>query len=501
MKSLLFICVDQLRADALGYVGNKIVKTPHLDALAADAIQFRNHFTCASPCGPSRASLHTGTYPMWHRVVANGAPMPDDIPTLPRMLRNAGYDPTLFGYTDVPVAPRNAPLTLEALHRPFSADTLPDFRVGLLQNYEGPTDWIRHLADQGVYPTTDDPFSIWDRGVSRDVGFSRAPTRYRAEDSDTAFLARRVIDEIERAGDAGFCIHAAFLKPHPPLQAPEPFNCIFNAADMPQPRAPLQIDHPFFEAFSTLQADSTSFDVEMNLGLLTAEQVLEARAVYYGLICELDQWIGAIIEALKTQGVYDETLIVLTSDHGELLGDYGAWGKAHVLDPAWRIPLLMKPPACKTPQVVDVLTESVDILPTILDYCGVEIHADINGRSLRALCEGQSPSQWRDAVMCELHLGDPIERGYEQVLQIPSDQLGVVFYRTQTHKLVVFQALESLLFEIDAEGSEHRVNDPIRQAQMMEALLRHRLNQQSRRDASLRVGQIMQSTPGPRFHA
>jgi arylsulfatase A-like enzyme len=498
MTSLLFICVDQLRADALGYAGNAHVKTPHLDALAAEAIQFRNHFTCASPCGPSRASLHTGTYPMWHRVIANGAPMPSDIPTLPQMLRHAGHDPTLFGYTDVPVAPRNAPLTLEALHQPFSADTLPDFRVALLQNYEGPTEWIRYLAERGVYPTTDDPFSIWDRGVPRSAGFSRAPTRYRAEDSDTAFLARAVIDEIGRADEAGFCIHAAFLKPHPPLQAPEPFNTMFDAADMPSPRAPGAIDHPFFEAFSTLQADSTSFDAEMNLGILTPEQVLEARAVYYGLICELDHWLGAIIDTLKIQGVYDDTLIIFTSDHGELLGDYGAWGKAHVWDPAWRIPLLIKPPACRTPHVVDALTESVDILPTVLDYFGLERHPDINGQSVRAWCEGQSPSQWRQAVMCELHVGDPVTRGYEQLLQIPSDQLGVVCYRTATHKLVVFQAMDSLLFEIDADGGERLVSDPDRHAQMTEALLHHRLNQQSRRDASLRVGQVMQSTPGPR---
>lgn len=496
---MLYLVLDQLRADALGYAMTCPVDTPNIDALALQSSVFTQHFTVASPCGPSRASLHSGQYVMNHRSVANGAPVPTDIPLCPTLLRTHGYDPTLYGYTDTPVAPRDAGRDHESLNRPFEAGILEDFRIGLLQNYEDPGQWVAHLATKGVFPTTDDPFSVWDRGVSRDEGFSRAPTRYAADDSDTAFLAKAVIKQIEEEADVGFCIHAAFLKPHPPFQAPAPYHEMFDADVMPEPRRPLESEHPFVTAFLERQADSVTFDKEINIGHLSAHQRREIKAVYYGLIKELDDWLGVIFDTLRKLDAFDETLIVLTADHGELLGDYGGYGKAHFLDPAWHIPLLIKAPFQNTGQRHAELTESTDVLPTILDYAGIPCPADINGRSLRPLMEGQVPSDWRLAVMCELDVSDPTTREYETALGLTSDQLGLCAYRTATYKLVVFTALPPLLLAIDESGTERVIQDPELLSEALHGLMQHRLFHQSRRLARLRVGQLDHSWPGPRF--
>lgn len=490
MKSLLYIVLDQLRADAVGYARRSPVETPNLDALADQSSVFLNHFTVASPCGPSRASLHSGQYVMLHRSAANGAPVPADIPLCPTLLRAHGFDPVLFGYTDTPVASREMGYADPRLNEAFGTQVLEDFRVGLVQNYERPEAWIDYLATRGVLPVNAAPFSIWDRGVSREEGFSRAPTRYSAEDSDTAFLARAVMAEMTAHASEGFCIHAAFLKPHPPLQAPEPYNHYFDADGMPDPRAPIDAAHPFLSAFTERQRHSKSFDAEIHIDRLTAAQKREIKAVYYGLIKELDDWLGEIIACLKANGAFDETLIVITSDHGELIGDYGAYGKAHVFDPAWHIPLLIKAPGQTIGQRHTQLTESVDVLPTILDYAGIACPPDINGRSLRSWIAGHPPVDWRTAVMCELDVSNPTHPKYEHALGLTSDQLSLCIYRTETHKLVVFTALPTLLFAIDADGTERLIDDLTLQCALLESLMQHRLLHQSRVFARVRVGEV-----------
>ena len=130
----------------------------------------------------------------------------------------------------------------------------------------------------------------------------------------------------------------------------------------------------------------------------------QARATYYGLITELDHHIGRMVAALKQLGVYDNTLIVFTSDHAEMLGDHWCWGKETLFDAAVRMPMIVKSPlvaAGARGRVVEAFTEHVDVTPTILDHIGVEIPLQCDGRSLRPFLEGGQPAKWRDAAHWE----------------------------------------------------------------------------------------------------
>ena len=154
--NLLLITADQWRADCLSAEGHPCVRTPRIDALAAAGVRFRRHFAQATPCGPSRASLHTGLYAMNHRSVTNGTPLDARHSNLAAELRKAGYRPVLFGYTDMSHDPRALPpddprlCTYEGVY--------PSFEIGLYLP-ENNAAWLDHLAHrQGRRPTLDDVF-------------------------------------------------------------------------------------------------------------------------------------------------------------------------------------------------------------------------------------------------------------------------------------------------------------------------------------------------------
>ena len=145
--NVLLITLDQYRGDSLSCAGHPIVKTPNLDALAAEGVRFANHYSQAAPCSPGRAALYTGTYQMTNRVLSNGTPLDHRFDNVARMARRAGYDPTLFGYTDQGVDPR----TITHPGDPRLSDyegILPGFAVGL--DLPGPAPaWMEWLASKG----------------------------------------------------------------------------------------------------------------------------------------------------------------------------------------------------------------------------------------------------------------------------------------------------------------------------------------------------------------
>src|SRR5688572_22616835 len=147
MTNILFITADQWRGDSTGYAGHPLVKTPTLDALAADGVAFLNHFGQAAPCSPARACLYTGLYQMNNRVVVNGAPLADRFDNVAKAARRAGYDPTLFGYTDVAPDP-----TVRDPNDPDLSTyegVLPGFTTRLkLPEHEKP--WLSWLRAQGL---------------------------------------------------------------------------------------------------------------------------------------------------------------------------------------------------------------------------------------------------------------------------------------------------------------------------------------------------------------
>ncbi|MDX1541784.1 MAG: sulfatase-like hydrolase/transferase, partial [Geminicoccaceae bacterium] len=219
--NLLLITADQWRADALGCAGHPCVRTPALDALAADGLRFTRHFTQATPCGPARASLHTGLYALNHRSISNGTPLDARHDDLAAMLRRAGRRPTLFGYTDLSHDPRRLAPGDRRLHG--YEGVYDGFEIGLRTD-SAYRDWLAWLER-----STGEAYRL-DELFGRPLG--EAPP-YPAELSETAFVTDAVLDHLQRhAGGDAWTLHVSYLKPHPPLVAPAPYHALYHPDDV-----------------------------------------------------------------------------------------------------------------------------------------------------------------------------------------------------------------------------------------------------------------------------
>jgi len=191
------------------------------------------------------------------------------------------------------------------------------------------------------------------------------------------------------------------------------------------------------------------------------ETVQTLRAIYLGLASEVDHHIGRVITDLKSKGQYDDTLIIITADHGEMLGDRHAWGKMTVYEAAYNTPLIVKVPNndAWAGHEVTTPTESIDITPTILDWIGREAPTSMDGRSLLPLLRGAVPSDWRSATFSELDFGDPVSPTLWQTMlgtNLRDSCLSIL--RDERFTLVEFAAdLPPLLFDHKAEGEEKNV--------------------------------------------
>ena len=237
-RNVLFISADQWRGECLSALGHPVVRTPRLDALAAEGVMFSQHFCQSAPCGPARTSMLTGLYAMKHRAILNGTPLATRHTNIALEVRKLGYDPILFGYTDTSLAPGNFKSTDLNLDDNYMG-VMPGFRVGTTYTQELFHPWFSYLAGKG-YPLPDNPMDVYsgspDYPGAAERGRSFAAPIYGAADSDTAFTADKVIEYLGENRDRPWFVHAVFLRPHPPLFAPEPYNSMFEPQSVPFPR-------------------------------------------------------------------------------------------------------------------------------------------------------------------------------------------------------------------------------------------------------------------------
>lgn len=399
-KNILFVTADQFRADLLhgGQIGglSDAAELPHLRALMRDSVSFANHWSVITPCGPSRSSLLTGQYAMNHRSVRNGAPLDHSIPTVPGEMRKAGYNPMLFGYTDTSADPRVFHPNDPAL-RTYEM-VMPGFDEKLEMRLEESIAWRGYLAAKG-YEVPEGRQLFAPSGPDLD-----SPAFYAKEDSDTAFLTDECLKTLSAMQNTPWFAHVTYFRPHPPFVAPEPFNRLCKDKDIPAPCPPDRelAKHPLMVEALARSPIGRGLPGVADLAD-TPETTRIMRQVYLGLAAEVDHHFGRIIQFLKDSGQYDNTLIIFTSDHGEMLGDHGSWGKSTVFDAAFRIPLVIRDPDMEnTGQIIASPTECIDIFPTLLDSAGLDLPTSVDGCSLYPLLRGQEPGDWRDYTWSEL---------------------------------------------------------------------------------------------------
>jgi len=459
--NVLFITLDQWRGDSLSALGHPLVETPTLDALAARGVLFANHWANTAPCGPSRASLYTGMYLQNHRSTLNGTPLDARFTNVALEARKLGYDPVLFGYTDTSVDPRTVPAGDPRL-RTYEG-VLPGFNAIVNDPYDqGAAEWAKWLTARGK-DVPSDAQRLYEPDLSfpgaSDHPPAWAPGHFGPDETETAFITDKLIEYFEQQGDEPFFVHASFIRPHPPYRNPPGYHDLYSLEDVPP-----FIGHPTRRAERAMHPLN---DALLMIPPLMApddfDERRQMRATYHGMQREVDDQLGRLFGWLGEQGLLDDTLIVLTSDHGEMGGDHWCFEKAGYWDQSYWIPLIVADPRPQADAtrglVVRDITESVDVLPTILDWLDGEIPSQVDGWPLTPWIEsGTRPEHWRTEAHYEWDFRHPVMKLAERFLGVPSAHCLLNVVRSDRYKYVQFAAdpgvLPPLLFDLQADPDQ-----------------------------------------------
>lgn len=428
--NVLLITLDQFRGDTLSCAGHPVVHTPNLDAIAAQGVRFARHYAQAAPCAPGRAALYTGTYQMNNRVVANGTPLDHRFDNVARLGIRAGYHPVMFGYTDVGADPRQITDPADPRLSTYEG-VLPGFEELLnLDEHQAP--WLEHLRSLG-YDATDP-----------DVALSTESTR-PAEHSVTTFLTDRFLGWLD-AQDGPWFAHTSFIRPHPPYDAAGHYATMYDPAAAPPP-LPIGDDRHFLhEVLLTHPWVGGPTD---------PDAIAHLRTQYWGMVTEVDHHLGRIWQRLRERGEWDNTIVVITADHGEQLCDQGLVQKAGFFESSYHIVGIVRDP--RHPQgfgrTITEFTENVDIMPTLCEALGQPVPLQCDGVPLTPFLRGESPTEWRDAAHYEWDWRDvfigatPHEWPWDRRLE--RQNLAVV--RNRTHAYVQFGDGSWLCFDVAAD--------------------------------------------------
>ena len=277
-------------------------------------------------------------------------------------------------------------------------------------------------------------------------------------------VADALLDYVGVNQDHSWLAYVTFMHPHPPLTAPAPYNEMYSPGDTRPPnRAETPkaegAQHPFLEYYLGRPRELFYFAGQgARTEDISEEEVRRMRATYLGLISEVDAHIGRIVQRLKDQGDWEDTLIVFTVDHADMLGDHWMFGKDGYFDPAFHIPLIVRDPRREADAgrgtVVESFTEAVDLMPTILEWLGGTPPRQCSGRSLRPFLEGRTPDDWRSAVHWEYDFRDVVGGKAQQALGLDDDACCLAVHREKRFKYVHFAGLPPLLFDLEADPRE-----------------------------------------------
>jgi arylsulfatase len=363
---LVLFYLDQLRADAVGPC------TPHLAAFAREAVRFQTCVTNAPLCRPARLTLMTGQPVHVHRLSTNAVPPPGrERPSHVRRLRDeAGYHTMVIGKTHLHAAQGHLDAHRDRLLDWGFSDALelPDAQAHWVQSAH--SDW---LARQ-------DKLRRWRDYTSSYQWQSPPPEaepwRLSEEDHLDSFCARAACDWLRRyAGDRPPYLQVNFPGPHPPFDAPaalEPREDPLLPPILGQSLGPVS---PMWASYARHQRVAPED--------WTLPQVQALRRRYLAKVALVDRCVGQVLQALRDTGLYEEAWIVITADHGELLGDHRVTGKVLAYEPSIRVPLLIRPPGGAPAAVVEGATDLLDVVATLLEAGGLD-PAGMGGRSLRA---------------------------------------------------------------------------------------------------------------------
>lgn len=376
-SNILFIMCDQMRHDAVGCNGNRIVKTPNLDRLAAGGVNFTHSFTPDPICVPARACLTTGSYP--HKCTGmknNKGSIKEGFPLLGEELNARGYETYAIGKLHYnPYQPLGTQRTTHGLKTTELAES------GRILTQFDPMNKMVGLEDYHDYL-----HSVGWGGYTRGHGLGNndvyaAPSPIPEEHYVDTWVAERALHymrhHIEEQPETPFFMWASFPKPHSAFDPPVPYNQLYDPRTMPDPIGSQEM----LEERGLDELMKSHYNHMWDLLSPEAKKVI--KSYYYGLITHQDKQIGKLLDFLEQNGLQDDTIVVYTADHGEMLGDFGLYFKSNFYNGSVRVPLVIRyPRIIEKGKVSDQLVGLQDLLPTMLSLTGIPLEREVDGKDL-----------------------------------------------------------------------------------------------------------------------
>ena len=436
--NVLLIISDQQRYDTLGCTGQSGIATPNIDRLAAHGTLFEQAFCTTPICTPARASLLSGLYPHTHGSVANHQQRPGcdqmklgtHIKLVADYLKPAGY---LAGYAG------KWHLGTGYDRRGFSDGTAAHFVFDV--DHAEQNEIIQHARKLGITISDAHESGLEPERTQYDGRLCYGPSLLGLADHPASLMCDRAIQFIHHAaaGDRPFLLAWSCHEPHHPFVCPEPFISRYRPAAMPLPES--RRDEHTVRYLEQRRADGILATVDN----LSDRDLQVMWAGYLGAVSYVDYLVGRLMAALHQENLYDNTLIIFTSDHGELLGSHGMWRKGSAMfEELIHIPLIIVAPGGGgRPRKCAELVSHVDLMPTILDYCGVEVPAALHGVPISSLVEGNN-GPVRTGIAGEYHSANWAE----------SAVLPLRMWRTRDYKYVESQMGDSELYHLQTDPVE-----------------------------------------------
>tara|TARA_R110002072_G_scaffold1598_3_gene13564 strand:+ start:20929 stop:22503 length:1575 start_codon:yes stop_codon:yes gene_type:complete len=476
--NILFIITDQQRADHNGFMGNTILETPNLDRLASNAMVFENAWVSNPVCMPNRSTILTGRMPSSHGVTFNDRSLDPNSNTFAKVFRKSGYRTGLIGKSHLQhgvsknsMIPFRGESSMATSH-PMGWNEIEDCERYFAGNPTDPADFygfdkIDLSIDHGAKISGHHFQWALDRGANReDILVHQdddGPAQHRSKNwrqifqppysediHSTTFVTDQTIAFIEDANQEQkpWLAWCSFPDPHHPMTPPGKWFHRYRPEDMVLPESRFD---PLTDAPKHLQAISKIHPKDQRnyvapCGYGNDELLAEAIAATYGMIGMVDEGIGKILGKLETLGIRDNTIVVFTSDHGDMMGEHSLFLKGFMhYRGTLQVPLVIDLPGA-TAGRSSSLASSIDLGPTLLELCGLDAYDGIQGKSLQSIIQDPA-ARIRDSVLVE----DDVPIVTSKLAHLPARIRTVI---TDTHRYTTNSAKEEQLYDLLADPNE-----------------------------------------------
>ena len=473
--NFLFLITDQHRADYLGCAGHPLVRTPNIDAIAAQGTRFDQFYVATPVCMPNRASLLTGRYPSAHGLRYNGCELSERARTFVELLGGAGYRTAHIGKSHVQHMTTATP---EARMPDLLSEAWKDeagnydqedpkqylsnelYRLKLPYYGYDHVDMVTGHGDQ-----CDGHYAQWLRNNSPLADSWRNPKNQLSHDYicpqavrtpipeelyPTSFIKERALEFIKSVADEDqpFFAFVSFPDPHHPFTPPGKYWGMYNPEDfsVPLPYEAHKNPPPHMKWLHGRWKAGKRVDQSPEAFMADEREIREAMALSCGMITMIDDAVGAIIEGLKASGRYDDTVIIFNSDHGDYLGDYNLLLKGAVqLRSINNVPFIWSDPHDRTSRLSSAIASTVDLAPTILARAGISPYFGMQGKNLLDVMDGQG--RVRDQLLIE-HQDNMVRAGFDEPAMVRT-------LITDQHRLSIYKGVQwGELYDTERDPSE-----------------------------------------------